>query len=137
VVIYSIPPKATNIDATKAALEDSNADVALTGDDSLIHSAQAGPYRRAAVWEFIGQTFAKAERRAKPKQKKRFRCYAKGIVPVPGISSLSRAVLTNDEEEEIASEDKEVNEEWGTLMMIGGLVKGASDCYEGIQRNRT
>jgi hypothetical protein len=71
---------------------------------------QVGPYRSAAVWEFIGKTFQKSERQMgkKRKYKRRYRCYAQGVGNVPGASSLSQRVLTSEEEEEYGEKDKEV-----------------------------
>lgn len=76
-----------------------------------------GPYRKAAVWEFIGQTFEKGARKGlKLKQRKRFQTYAAGAVPVPGTSSLSRQAMNIEEEHAKEQYEMDVLQEWGKLM---------------------
>lgn len=76
---------------------------------------QVGPYRSAAVWEFIGQTFQKGERlrATRYKKKRRFSCYAQGVGNIPGSSCLSKEVLTTEEAPNSKAIEEEVMGEWG------------------------
>ena len=81
-----------------------------------------GPYRKAAVWEFIGQTFEKVARTGlKLRQRKRFKTYAAGAVPLPGTSSLSYQVMATEEEQ--ANEQGEIE----VFQVCGNSMNGDDD----------
>lgn len=80
-------------------------------------SRHIGPYRRAAVWEFMGHTFEKSNRMdkrkgAKHRQRARVQASASGILPTSGSSSLARYVMTVEREQH----EMEVLQEWGNWM---------------------
>lgn len=91
--------------------------LAYEGEVFTARKNQVGPYRSAAVWEFIGQTFLKAERErtVKPKQRRKCRPHAKGLGYAPGISSLLRSVFTAEEAKDLQEQENEIQEEWGKL----------------------
>jgi hypothetical protein len=76
------------------------------GDDGNHTKKQelAGPYRAAALWEFVGQTFARGERyrKLKPKKKKIVKTSLGRITPV---SNLSKSVLAYGEEGDSMPQD--------------------------------
>lgn len=67
----------------------------------------AGPYREAAIWEFIGQTYARAERykKLKPKKKRIVRTSLERITPP---STLSKSVLAYGDDGDNMPQDTEV-----------------------------
>ena len=70
-----------------------------------------GPYRSAAVWEFVGQTFAKHDRykRLKPKRRRAVRECLDRVTPP---SKLSTQVFADDDEGENMYNNAEVRAEW-------------------------
>ena len=64
-----------------------------------IGTGNVGPYRKAAVWEFVGQTFDKGARTGgKKRSHRRFAHYAAGHFPSPEASKLSYGVLVESAE---------------------------------------
>jgi hypothetical protein len=64
-----------------------------------IGTGNVGPYRKAAVWEFVGQTFDKGGRTVgKRRSRRRFAHYVAGYIPSPGPSKLSYEESVESEE---------------------------------------
>lgn len=69
---------------------------------------EVGPYRSAALWEIIGQTFEKGERikraKSRSKSKRRERVYKGDVGDYEGLLNFEAAVLDDvlEEEEEFS-----------------------------------
>jgi hypothetical protein len=71
-----------------------------------------GPYRSAAMWEFVGQTFAKHERRKKLKATKNRKAVIREFLGrATPRSKLSQQVLADDDEDEAYGFD-DIRSEW-------------------------
>lgn len=101
---------------TKIATDDADKDnVTETPIEQV--KEKIGAFRSAAVWEFIGHTFEKAERDKCVKHsgsRRRHRTYAPGF-NIPGKSCLSRQILSAEEDEEKEEQESQLREEWGML----------------------
>ena len=88
-----------------------------TGSGSATDDPQkqgmVGPYRSAAIWEIIGQTFAKPERYKKLKLKRK-RGVRDSLERTTPRSNLSKAILT-DETSEKVQQLVELEHEWGKV----------------------
>lgn len=66
---------------------------------------EVGPYRSAAMWEFVGQTFAKHERLKKLKRKNRRAIISELIGRTMPPSKLSQEMLADDDKKDICDID--------------------------------
>lgn len=84
------------------------------GSDAKRQDA-VGPYRTAAVWEFVGRTFGKHERnkRFRPKRRRTMRGSLERITPP---SSLSQELLADDDMNKNMFDNAEVRAEWTSLV---------------------
>jgi hypothetical protein len=64
-----------------------------------------GPYRKAAMWEFIGQTFAKPERRFRKKSSRRFKVGSQCMDNRAPPSKLSFEIKLQEKETEFGREN--------------------------------
>ena len=76
-----------------------------------VKKGAVGPFRAAAIWEFVGQTFAKYDRHKKLRPKRR-RAIRESLDKVIPRSSLSNQILADDDETEKVFKDEEVRAEW-------------------------
>ena len=74
-----------------------------------------GPYRTAAIWEFIGHTFARCERHKKLRPRKR-RAIRETLDKTIPPSRLCNQILSDDEEIKKVLSDEEVRAEWAKFV---------------------
>lgn len=78
---------------------------------SVTKSEAVGPYRTAAMWEFVGQTFARYDRgkKLKPKRKRTVREFLDRTMPP---SALSTHILADEQKSSNIYDSDEVRAEW-------------------------
>lgn len=82
-----------------------------SSENSVKKRQVTGPYRSAAMWEFVGQTFGKYDRykKLKPKKRRVIRDCLERITP---SSSLSNQILVDNDEDTNVFDNAEVRAEW-------------------------
>jgi hypothetical protein len=105
----SKPPKVTTIYDSQ------------TGDPEFNVSFREdiGPFRKAAVWEWMTRGVGRAElekSEKKVKQRRRFATYVLGNGNAPGSSGLRTEVLTDEEEKVREEKNRIVYDEWQKLL---------------------
>jgi hypothetical protein len=121
---HSKKPKHSTVSATATSLENNAANPVV---DNHKKREKVGPYRTAAVWEFIGKTFDKGRRekwrrkREKGRGKKE-KGSARMTAPFNGHSDLSKELLPGEEDIEMEQGKNELEDESG-MSMDGKLDK--------------
>lgn len=110
-------PRHSTVSGTATSLENNAAKPVVNNHKKR---EKVGPYRSAAVWEFIGKTFDKGRR--EKSRRKRKKGSARMTAPFHGLSNLSKEVFPDEEDIEMEQGENELEDESG-MSMDGKLNK--------------